>query len=77
MTPRKLFIAVSAALILISGAAQSHEDEGKGTLGSVKFSNSCSPAVQAEFQRGVAMLHSFWYSAAEKTFRDVLAKDPT
>ena len=23
------------------------------------------------------MLHSFWYSAAEKTFRDVLAQDPT
>ncbi|MGH8661491.1 MAG: hypothetical protein ACREUB_06975 [Burkholderiales bacterium] len=32
--------------------------------------------MQAQFERGVAMLHSFWYSAAEKTFRDVLAKDP-
>ena len=25
---------------------------------------------------GVAMLHSFWYSAGEKAFRDVLAEDP-
>jgi hypothetical protein len=41
----------------------------------VSFSNSCSSDVQADFARGVAMLHSFWYSAAEEAFRDVLAKD--
>jgi hypothetical protein len=41
----------------------------------VSFSNSCSSDVQAVFARGVAMLHSFWYSAAEEAFRDVLAKD--
>ena len=41
----------------------------------MSFSNSCSSDVQADFARGVAMLHSFWYSAAEEAFRDVLAKD--
>jgi tetratricopeptide (TPR) repeat protein len=46
-------------------------------LGKVNFPNSCSPQVQADFERGVAMLHSFWYSAAEKTFRDVLTQDPS
>jgi hypothetical protein len=33
--------------------------------------------VQAGFARAVAMLHSFWFSAGEQTFRDVLAKDPS
>ena len=78
MNIRILIASAAATLLLASGMAIAHdEDEGKGQLGKVKFSNSCSPAVQAEFERGVAMLHSFWYSAAEKTFRDVLAKDST
>jgi tetratricopeptide (TPR) repeat protein len=46
-------------------------------LGKVHFPNSCDAKVQAQFERGVAMLHSFWYSAGEKTFRDVLAQDPS
>ena len=54
-----------------------HEvEEGKGQLGKVSFANSCDPKVQAEFERAVAMLHSFWYSAGEKAFRDVLEDDP-
>ena len=48
----------------------------KSKLGKVSFPTSCDPKVQAQFERAVAMLHSFWYSAGEKTFRDVLAQDP-
>jgi hypothetical protein len=29
------------------------------------------PKVQAQFERAVAMLHSFWYSAGERAFKDV------
>jgi tetratricopeptide (TPR) repeat protein len=32
--------------------------------------------VQKQFERAVALLHSFAYSAAEKAFREVIAKDP-
>jgi len=46
-------------------------------LGKVSFPTSCDPKVQAQFERGVAMLHSFWFSAGEKTFRDVLVQDPS
>ncbi|PYN01830.1 MAG: hypothetical protein DME07_12350 [Candidatus Rokuibacteriota bacterium] len=46
-------------------------------LGKVDFPNSCAPAVQTTFQRGVAMLHSFRYAETEKTFREVLAQDPS
>ena len=35
-------------------------------LGKVDFPNSCSPAVQEQLQRGVALLHSFYYSATQK-----------
>jgi len=66
-----------AAFVLTCGTALAHDDEATGRLGSVTFKNSCSTGVQVEFERGVAMLHSFWYSAAEETFRRVLAKDPT
>ena len=69
-------IAALAALLSCCSIAAAHEGEEKGKLGTVKFANSCAPAVQQELQRGVAMLHSFWYSEGEKTFRNVLAKDP-
>jgi tetratricopeptide (TPR) repeat protein len=45
-------------------------------LGTVDFANSCSAAVQPQFARGVALLHSFWYSEAIKTFDAVIAADP-
>src|SRR6266550_3797348 len=47
-----------------------------GPLGKVSFPTSCDPKVQPAFERAVAMLHSFWYSAGEKAFRDVLKDDP-
>ena len=43
----------------------------------MKFTNSCDPSVQPLLETGVAMLHSFWFSAGQKTFRDVLAQDPS
>jgi tetratricopeptide (TPR) repeat protein len=45
-------------------------------LGRVSFANSCAPAVQATFERAVALLHSFWWREGEKTFREVLEADP-
>lgn len=77
----RTFIASIAALLFMSGIAISHDEhadhEGHGKVGKVNFANSCAPAVQADFARGVAMLHSFWFGAGEQTFRDVLAKDPS
>ena len=60
------FVALSSALPA-SGAEQ---------LGKVNFPTSCDPKVQAEFERGVAMLHSYWFNYAGKTFRGVLQQDP-
>ena len=70
-----------AALLLVAGAPAfaQHDHSGPGApehLGTVAFVNSCSPAAQPDFLRGVAMLHSFWYSAGDQAFRAALAKDP-
>jgi hypothetical protein len=35
----------------------------------VSFPISCAPAVQEQFDRGVALLHSFAYTAAENAFQ--------
>jgi hypothetical protein len=44
-------------------------------LGTVHFETSCDPSVSQDFDRGVALLHSFWFSAAIDSFQRVLQKD--
>ncbi len=73
MSPCKSLLAVSALVLLSTGVAQAHEDD---KLGKVTFPTSCDAKVQAEFESGVAMLHSYWFSYAGKTFQSVLQKDP-
>jgi tetratricopeptide (TPR) repeat protein len=45
-------------------------------LGSVSFQTSCKPQVKKEFNRAVALLHSFWLDEAERTFKAVAKRDP-
>ena len=60
-------------LVSVAGGAQHEHDR----LGSVTFPTSCDPRVQADFERGVAMLHSYWFNYAGKVFQSVLERDPT
>src|SRR5258706_301103 len=64
-----------ALLLPVGGAVWAH-DGAPEKLGKVSFPTSCLPAVQATFQRGVALLHSFWFRESEKAFREVLVRDP-
>ena len=45
-------------------------------VGKVEFPISCAPAVQSEFARGVALLHSFFYEEARRVFTAVTERDP-
>ena len=64
-------------VLAVHAPAQANDsDSQSGPLGKVAFPTSCDPKVQPRFERAVAMLHSFWYSAGEKAFRDVLKDDP-
>jgi tetratricopeptide (TPR) repeat protein len=67
----------AAPLLALSLAATAWaQTPGKApALGKVEFPNSCSPAVQEKLLRGIAMLHSFYYSATQKAFEEVAAED--
>jgi len=45
-------------------------------LGTVSFNISCKPQVKTEFDRGIALLHSFWLDEAGRSFGNVAAADP-
>ena len=76
MNPPLFHLPLLVALALPLPVQAHDTDSQSAPLGKVSFPTSCDPKVQPAFERGVAMLHSFWYSAGEKTFRDVLAQDP-
>jgi tetratricopeptide (TPR) repeat protein len=46
------------------------------SLGSVSFPVSCAPSVRAQFIRGVALLHDFWYQEAQRQFERIATSDP-
>jgi tetratricopeptide (TPR) repeat protein len=57
-----------------------HDDDAPANLeklGAVHFPVSCAAAVQAPFERGIALLHSFGYVEAEAQFRKIAADDPS
>jgi tetratricopeptide (TPR) repeat protein len=77
MSIRVGVIVLFLAALANSTAARQHEQHQQhDQLGIVTFPTSCQPRVQAEFERGVAMLHSYWFNYAGKTFRGILEQDP-
>jgi hypothetical protein len=62
-------------LLLLSVLPSDGQHKGHD-IGSVRFPVSCTPAAQKTFERGVALLHSFWYDEAEKTFSELTRIDP-
>src|SRR5205809_3648447 len=58
------------------GCATVPEPGDLRAAGKVDFPISCAPAVQPEFDRGVALLHSFFYEEARRVFTSVAERDP-
>ena len=73
----KLFAAVLLVLAAARGLTQEHEHANGEQLGEVHFATSCNEAAQREFNRAVALLHSFQFSRAIEGFNAVLGEDPT
>jgi tetratricopeptide (TPR) repeat protein len=76
---RTLFLVLIATTSLPAQTPEHHHSEPaniKG-LGSVSFPISCSPNEQQAFDRGVALLHSFSYTAAHDQFAGIAKQDPT
>lgn len=70
------FLTVSILGTSLPLQAVEHEHPVPEKLGTVQFPTSCSSKEQKSFERAVALLHSFAYSAAEKAFADVAKADP-
>ena len=73
----------SVALLLLAGAVPLTAQTAKQTdalggerLGTVSFPVSCASASQAPFNRGIALLHDFWYEEVGPQFRGVVTSDP-
>jgi len=78
----KLIVSLALSFVLASAAAaqaQHDHPEGGDLVGTagVSFQTSCAPALRQDFNRGVALLHSFWFAQAIAAFNGVLQKDPS
>jgi hypothetical protein len=75
--------AVAGCLLVLAAplaAAQhdqlSHPHGTPETLGTVRFRTSCKSAIQPDFNRAVALMHSFQFGPAIDGFRGILRRDP-
>jgi tetratricopeptide (TPR) repeat protein len=71
----RIFLAL-LFLVHFSFAQETHNHGTPEKLGKVSFPISCVQAVQQQFNRGVALLHSFAYAPAEEAFQGVAELDP-
>lgn len=80
MNAKRITLALAAVVVASVFAAKlqaqdhQHGDPREG-VGRVAFPVSCDEAALPRFERAVAMLHSFWFEAAEAEFRGVLEAD--
>jgi len=83
MKPLELISLAFALSLLGAGHVCAQQPQSAGyappagveKLGKVNFPTSCTPAVQQQFERGVAMLHSYWFTEGNKTFEAILRED--
>ena len=72
---------VVCAFALLSSAAwcdeQHHHALTESEVGSVHFTTSCDKAVAPDFNRAVALLHSFQYEDTRHAFEEIGRKDPS
>ena len=77
-----IFSLLASSKVLTAQQHHQHVAEGGDTsaalekLGAVHMPVSCAPSVQTPFERGIALLHSFWYEEALKQFQSITTADP-
>ena len=73
---RRILLLTFGVLCCESVVTAQEKTGGAEKLGNVHFAVSCLPATQPQFDRAVAMLHSFWYPQGLNAFADVTKTDP-
>ena len=77
---RQIYCVLTFLVAVPFAAFAQHEHHGRadgGQFGTVSFQTSCDPAVREDFNRAVALLHSFEFRPAAATFDAVLERDPS
>jgi tetratricopeptide (TPR) repeat protein len=77
---RILFATILLCVPLASVAQDSHAHHQHGApdlgaIGAAHLATSCNATAQREIDRGVTLIHSFWYPEAEKSFRLAASAD--
>src|SRR5262245_65110298 len=76
---RHVFVILALGTLLAGSASAAGKPRQLGDLGQVgdvHFATSCDPALQKEFDKGLALLHSFFYDEARRVFAAIAEKDP-
>ncbi|MEY2528305.1 MAG: hypothetical protein QOJ05_395, partial [Verrucomicrobiota bacterium] len=75
---RVLLLAALAGSVALEGADSGGPQPGDlRAAGKIEFPISGAGAIKPEFERGVALLHSFFYEEARRIFTAAAEKDPT
>lgn len=69
-------LALAFLFPALVAAQEEHNHPAPEKLGTASFSTSCKPTTQQEFNRAIALLHSFAYKPAEEAFQSVAERDP-
>lgn len=78
-TAAAMFTIMLCVGTLEAQARDTHDPAGNALnekLGDVNFPVSCNPAARKEFNRAMALSHSFWFDPAIKSFQTVVHHDP-
>lgn len=79
---KRLIVVIAVGTLSVPVVTYAQHDEHRvmspDLIGSasVRFETSCSAAVKDDFNKGVALLHSFWFPEAIKAFESISTRDP-
>jgi hypothetical protein len=72
-----LALILAGTVSLVQAQDEHAGHNASSDFGKVHFEISCSRAAQQQFDRAVAMLHSFFYPETEKAFERVAQEEPS
>ncbi len=81
MNPRMNGCATAVFALALVSAAAAHQDDktaqgARKDYGQVLFKTSCTAEAQKQFDRALAMLHSFYFPETVKAFNAIPEADP-
>ena len=71
-----ILLALFCSAVTDAQEMHTHRHDSSEKLGRVNFPVSCNSAARKQFNRATALLHSFWYEEAERTYTAITRMDP-